>query len=146
MTTARVGRLIDAEKQRHEWQVKYLSDQHKKQLEETKRAVAEIVERGSRVDFDRDHKSGHYQVTVRFDPNMMGGLNRYATDMIAEYVARDVHREIASCRFIESAKQREREREEYRLHQAYMMDPHNFINFPEDKNEPLGYPLPEEPE
>lgn len=70
-----------------------------------------IIERARTIDFERN-EGGRYAITVTFNGDFMGGISRYGEPLeyIAERVARDIQREIATSRFVETADQNERRR------------------------------------
>lgn len=88
-------------------------EQRERDLEQRlKGPVDEIVRRFSRVEFDRFQGGGErYAMRLDFDARLMGGYSRREDmELLAERIAYQVEREIASCRFMQSARDLERER------------------------------------
>lgn len=79
-----------------------------------------IIERAATIDFNRC-ENGYYQISVRFNGDFMGGISRYGEDMryIAERVARQIEHEIASSKFVETAKMNERRQYMANVRRAY---------------------------
>ena len=87
-----------------------LRDSHKREIGKLKEAVDEIIRKASRVGFDRV-EGNRYSLRIDFDAGFMGGYSRSEElQLIAERVAYQVEREIASTRFVQSAYELERER------------------------------------
>lgn len=79
-----------------------------------------IIERASTIDFNRC-ENGYYQISVRFNGDFMGGISRYGEDLryIAQHVARQIEHEIASSKFVETAKMNERRQYMANVRRAY---------------------------
>jgi hypothetical protein len=81
-----------------------------RKLEET---CQQIINRAINIDFRRC-ESGYYAIELQFNGDFMGGISRFGEPLqyVAERVARDIQHQIASSKFIETARQNERRRME----------------------------------
>lgn len=104
-----------------EWKNKSLAfeqqiQKNKKEIESARK----IIERAATIDFRRC-ESGYYEISVRFNGDFMGGMSRYGEPLeyVAERVARDIQHQIASSKFIETARQNERQQYMANVRRAY---------------------------
>ena len=88
-----------------------------KKLEET---CQQIINRAINIDFRRC-EAGFYAIELRFNGDFMGGISRYGEPLeyVAERVARDIQHQIASSKFIETARQNERQQYMANVRRAY---------------------------
>ena len=84
-----------------------------------------IIERAATIDFNRC-ENGYYQISVTFNGDFMGGMSRFGEDMryIAQDVARRIEHEIASSKFVETARMNERRRMEQEMMQRPKVTPY----------------------
>lgn len=77
------------------------------------RLVDEIINRAATIDFDRC-ENGYYQISLTFNGDFMGGISRYGEVQrhVARRVAEQIEHEIASSKFVESARQNYRQQME----------------------------------
>ena len=93
--------------------------------EETVRIAGGIIERAATIDFNRC-ENGYYDISVRFNGDFMGGMSRFGEDMryIAQDVARRIEHEIASSKFVDTARMNERRRMEQEMMQRPKVTPY----------------------
>ena len=84
-----------------------------------------IIDRAATIDFNRC-ENGYYQISVTFNGDFMGGMSRFGEDMryIAQDVARRIEHEIASSKFVETARMNERRRMEQEMMQRPKVTPY----------------------
>jgi hypothetical protein len=80
----------------------------------------QIINRAINIDFRRC-QAGYYAIELRFNGDFMGGISRYGEllEHVAERVARDIQHQIASSKFIETAKMNERQQYMANVRRAY---------------------------
>lgn len=80
----------------------------------------QIINRAINIDFRRC-EAGFYAIELRFNGDFMGGISRYGEPLeyVAERVARDIQHQIASSKFIETARQNERQQYMANVRRAY---------------------------
>lgn len=104
-----------------EWKQKALAleQQIQKNKKETESAQ-KIIERAATIDFRRC-ESSYYAIEVRFNGDFMGGISRHGEvqEYVADRVARDIRNQIASSKFIETAKANERREYMANVRRAY---------------------------
>jgi hypothetical protein len=95
----------------------------KQQIEQVKKTVEccqQIINRAINIDFRRC-EAGYYAIELRFNGDFMGGISRYGEllEHVAERVAREIQHQIASSKFIETARQNERRQYMANVRRAY---------------------------
>jgi len=88
----------------HEWAMNKLRNECQEKID---KVVGPIVDRATRISFFADNSyREEYAVQIRFSPQYfgMGFWSREQASLLAQYVGRKVEAEIASLRFIQSAK------------------------------------------
>lgn len=72
-----------------------------------------IVDRAAMIDFERC-ENGYYQISLTFNGDFMGGISRHGEVQrhVARRVAEQIEHEIASSKFVESARQNYRQQME----------------------------------
>jgi hypothetical protein len=100
------------EAKRREWieERAYVSRAHKKDLDGVAETARSLVHKLSRVTFDRS--GDRYRIIIDMDDRMMSAVSESRGDlsMVADMIASQVRNEIASSRFVASARQAEIQR------------------------------------
>lgn len=98
----------------------------RKVADEISRRACLVIDRCHDIQFDRQH-ADQYVVQVAFDVRMLGGFRMHKDlDFIAEHIGHQVEAEIASSRFIQSARGLEQERLDHRQ-RCYSMYPRDLV-------------------
>jgi len=111
VSKARMEREVAQLKSQHDHQVKVLRRQHRAAIEETELRVDALIERFASIEFIR-RDADRYALMVEFTSRLTssGPLAPYDMELIAERVAGQVRREIATSKFVQSAANIERQR------------------------------------
>lgn len=101
---------LKRERERHESQVRALVARRIRDLEEATKAVNAILDRCSSIEFKRE-SGPQYAIILRFDPSMVmaGACSSRELRIVAELMGRRVEAEIATARFVQSARDLERQ-------------------------------------
>lgn len=107
----RMEREIAEAKDSHSKQIADMRRRHEREIDETAKKVDEIIKRCSCIEF-RHEQGDQYAIMIRFEPRLMmgGACTSDELRFIAQRVACQVEREIATARFIQSARDLERQR------------------------------------
>ena len=113
-----------------------LAIEHVKREARLKRRLDDLLDKCSHIEWSRQEPGGHYIMTWRVSAELCGvagGFDREDMAMIGEYFGRRVEADIASARFVTTAKKAER-RDDRRMIERYRA--HNCIGpFPEGPGE-----------
>jgi hypothetical protein len=118
-------RELAASAAKHAEALEAMRQRHRRDLTSTTKAADALIRRASSIQFDSDLRHGyHYALQVTFSPRLVSAAScdRRELEFIAKRVALQVEQEIATSRFVQSAYDRFREREDEAWHPDYVYD------------------------
>lgn len=102
--------------QQTQQRIRTLADNHKKDLEEVRSTIKEIVDNSVRIRWDKGHLPSTYRIALDFNADLMSycGDTRLARQELAYHVSRQIEAEIVSSKFVRDAHDNELRQEHER--------------------------------